>query len=138
LRTRQRVTADKDYGAGCRIEPEALGRNLAALLRVGAVAWMPPGTPLAATPRDIPPPPPAPAKRPKLKIIHLSDPVQAWHETFREMRKHFLSDSACEDFILSFEEGRALYKIGCRLAVLDAKAKMKGKMQSVSPNQVGF
>jgi hypothetical protein len=138
LVARRRLMADKVYNAGSAIEPAALGRNISALLRTGLVVWLPPHTPINAQPSDLPPAPEPPAKRPKLRLVRLSDPVSSWHESYREARKHFANDADAMDFLMSFEEARSLFKLATATAVAREKAKYKGQRQSITPDMVGM
>jgi hypothetical protein len=97
---------------------------------------VPESQPVVVQPVDLPPPPPPPPKRPKLRIIRLSNPVDAWHETFREARRHFANDADTMDFLMGHEESRSLNKLATKIAVSEAKQK-KG-VQTLSPNEVGM
>jgi hypothetical protein len=142
LVARRRITADKIYNAGCAIDPAKLGQQqLQAMLRTGLCVWLPPNQPTVAAPVDLPEPPAPPAKRPrsfaKVAVMH-PDLVTRWHLTFAETRKHFETDAAAMDWLMGHQEARDLYKLACKVGVAEAKAKYKGKLQSISPNEVGL
>jgi hypothetical protein len=135
---RRLVALGRIYNAGAVVPENVVRANRRVLLRTHYLEEVPESQPTLVQPVDLPPPAPPPAKRPKLKIIRLSNPIDAWHETFREARKHFSNDADCTDFLMSFPEVRELNKSATALAVAQEKAKHKGAMQSVTPDMVGF
>jgi hypothetical protein len=142
LVARRRITADKIYNAGCEIPVASVSQpQLRAMLNSGLVVWLPPSQPIAATPVDLPAPPPAPKKKPrnvgKVIVMH-PDPVQRWHLTRLEARKFFDTDSATDDYLMSHPETREIYKLAAKVGVAEAKAKYKGRLQSISPNEIGL
>jgi hypothetical protein len=140
LNARRRLVArGRIYNAGATVPEEAVRGRRTVLLRTGYLEEVPESQPTVVQAVDLPEPPPAPAKRPKLRIIRLNSPVDAVHETFREARKHFACDSDTWDFLLSHDEFRQIYKSAVALAVAAEKAKYKGRApQSVTPDMVGF
>jgi hypothetical protein len=137
LVARQRISADKIYSAGCRIEAEKLGRNLAALLRIGAVVWMPGHTPVAASSRELPEPP-KPAPKPKVVLLEVrDDPVASWKRTREHMIKKCNGDAQlARDLLDGDERARDLYRLACRVGC-EAEARRR-RVVSVGPDEIGL
>jgi hypothetical protein len=136
LMCRQRISADKIYGAGCRVEAEKLGRNLAALLRVGAVAWMPGHTPVAATPRDLPVPA-EPVKKPTVTLVtRHDDAVLNWKATLSNLTHRCGgNERLARDLLAGNPQAAELEKRAMRIAC-EREARRRGVV-SVSPEQAG-
>jgi hypothetical protein len=136
---RRLIAQGKAYHAGTVVPASALGRNARELERTGYVWNAPAHQPVAGLkPVDLPEPPPAPAKKPKLRLVRLNDPVASWRESYREAQKHFPSAADAMDFLMAHEEARSLYKLATATAVAREKARLRGAMQSVTPDMVGF
>jgi hypothetical protein len=135
---RQFVAFGKVYNPGATVPEEAVRARRAVLIRTRFIEEVSESQPTVVQAVDLPPAAPPPAKRPKLKIIRLRDPVDSWFETFKEARKHFSCDADTTDFLESFPETRELKKLAAALACSREKARLKGAMQSVTPDMVGF
>jgi hypothetical protein len=95
LIARRRFRADRDYNAGAVVPESAVGNRRAVLLRTHVLQEVPEAQVTVVQAVDLPEPPPAPPKRPKVAkcIVRLADPVSAVRESVKEARKYFANDS---------------------------------------------
>jgi hypothetical protein len=133
---RQRISADRIYNAGCRIEPDRLGRNLTALLRIGAVVWVPGHTNASGNSHELPAPAETVKKPNVVLITRHDDPVLNWQSTLSNMVQKCDGNAAmARDLLDGNVEARELQKRAIRVAC-DREARRRGVV-SVTPEQAG-